>query len=239
MTYLNSTRARIILASFLLCSLIFVSFPAIDISVSKLFFHNGFYSQQQWWEQLLHRGVGYFLGGSILTVLAIYVFNKFTRKKVGAVDGKKVGYLLLVVILGAGVLVNAVFKDNFGRARPRDTEIFGGSKQFTPAFMIANQCDTNCSFVSGDTAAAFFSLALVMAFRRRRAMVAASLVFGAAVSFARLASGAHFLSDVVTASFVMLIVSDVLYHYMLWPGRARALQPVTKAAEIPVVPAID
>ncbi len=36
------------------------------------------------------------------------------------VDGKRVVYLFLVLIIGAGLIVNVVFKDHFGRARPRD-----------------------------------------------------------------------------------------------------------------------
>lgn len=241
MTYLNLVRGRAILLCCLVASLIFINFPFIDIRVSEWFFESRFISRQQWWEQALHHGVKYFVGVAIIALLATYAVNKFAKKKWGGVDGKKVTYVLLVLILGAGLLVNAVFKDNFGRARPRDIDVFGGAKQFTPAFVIANQCEKNCSFVSGDAAAAFFSLSLVMAFRRRRAMIVASLAFGTAVSFARLAAGAHFLSDVVTAFFVMLIMSDVLYHYMLSPEWAahRLSKAVPKTPEIAIAPAAD
>ena len=60
-----------------------------------------------------------------------------------------------MLVLGAGLVVNGILKDDFGRARPRDIEAFGGSSQFTPAFVVSHECDRNCSFSSGDGAGAF------------------------------------------------------------------------------------
>ena len=51
-------------------------------------------------------------------------------------------------------------------------------------------------------------------------MFVAGLGLGSVVSFFRVASGAHFLSDIVVSFFVMLIVADVLYHYMFLPAAA-------------------
>jgi lipid A 4'-phosphatase len=217
MSYLRLPRACVMLASFLIVSLVLVKFPAIDIRISSLFFNGQFYSQQLWWEQAFHRGVSIFICVSVLSILGVYAFNRITKRKLLAIDGKKVVYLLVVLGLGAGLLVNVICKDNFGRARPRDVQEFGGQKHFTPAFVVASECTSNCSFASGETAAAFFSLALVMALARRRRMFVASVVFGVAVSISRMAVGAHFFSDTVVSFFVMLILSDVLYHYMLAP----------------------
>jgi lipid A 4'-phosphatase len=230
MTYLKLTRSKILLACFVISSLALVMFPEIDFGVARLFFKGHFYLQQTWWEQGLHHGVGIFLVVSVSLVVAIYTFNKATRRSLGGVDGKKVCYLLLVLALGAGLIVNAGLKDHFGRARPRDTQEFGAAKQFTPAFVVSHECRKNCSFSSGDTAAAFFSLALVMAFGRKRSMFVASLVFGIAVSISRMASGAHFFSDTVVSFFIMFIVSDVLFHYMLAPKPVASANYATAVA---------
>lgn len=226
MSYLKLPRARLILGCFMIVSLVLLAFPSIDIAISRMFFNGRFHLQGQWWEQALHHGVGPFLYASISLLLAIYAFNRIAKAELWGIDGKKVMYLLLVLGLGAGFLVNAVLKENSGRARPRDIQEFGGSKLFTPAFVISQECKTNCSFVSGDTAGAFFSLSLAMAFGRKRAMFLASLLFGGAVSVSRMASGAHFFSDTVVSFFVMLIVADVLYHYILVPKPYA--QPVSK-----------
>lgn len=232
MTYLKLSRAKVILVCFLASSLVLLRFPAIDIAASGMFFDGRFYLQGQWWERALHHGVSAFLCASTVLVLAVYAFNKIARAALWDIDGKKVLYLLLVLALDAGLLVNVALKDNFGRARPRNIAEFGGTRQFTPAFVLAHECRVNCSFSSGDTAGAFFSLPLAMAFGRRRAMFLASGAFGGAVSIARLACGAHFLSDIIVSFFLMLIVADVLYHYMLLPRAAArsAGKPVLVSA---------
>lgn len=229
MTYLKLTRARIILMCFLLASAVLLKFPAIDIYLAGMFFDGRFYMRRQWWEQALHQGVGVFLCASMAGVVAVYAFNRVAKAQLWGIDGPKVLYLVLVLALGAGLLVNTTLKDNFGRARPRDVQQFGGPKQFTPAFVMADQCATNCSFSSGDAAGAFFSMSLAMVFGRRRVLFITGLAFGVAVSISRMAAGAHFFSDILVSFFVMLITADVLYHYMLMP------KPVADPAAEPVL----
>jgi lipid A 4'-phosphatase len=245
MGYLKLRRSWVILASFVACSLLVVAFPAVDLAVSRMFFHEGF--QPRWWAELLHAGIGYFLGVSMLSVVAIYIYNRQRKRHVLDVDGRKVAYLLLVLIVGGGLIVNVSLKGNFGRPRPRDVTEFGGSKQFTPPFVVSRECSRNCSFSSGDGAAGFFSLALAMALSRRRAVFGAALAFGILVSAARIAAGAHFLSDTLVSFFVMLLVSDFFYYYVITsaagpprPGqptdeseRALAAAPPEPATRIP------
>lgn len=228
-SYLALRRTRAILGCFLASSVLLASFSGIDIRISRLFFDNGFYMASQGWTRLLHEGVAWFIIVSLVLVVGIYVFNRLARRNVCAVDGRKVVYLFLVLILGAGLIVNAMLKDNLGRARPRDIQEFGGSERFTPAFMVSSACDRNCSFPSGDSAGAFFSLAFVLALSRRRAFSTAGVGFGVLVSAARIATGAHFLSDTVVSFFVMLIVADALHYrmFVLDPGPiGRASTPI-------------
>lgn len=215
MQYLRLKRSRIIIGSFLVFSLLAISFPQVDLQISRLFFHDSFFLRDQWWQKLLQNGLRYFLVGSMALAAAIYFRNKLLKRCQCVVDGRKIVYLLLVIIVGAGLIVNAGFKNNFGRARPRDVAEFGGTKVFTPAFVLSQQCDTNCSFSSGDAAGAFFSLSLVMAFRRRRSWMIGALALGAIVSFGRISAGAHFFSDTVVSFFVMLLMADALYYYVV------------------------
>jgi lipid A 4'-phosphatase len=226
MTYLKLTRAKIILVCFLIASAVLLRFPGIDLYFAGMFFNGRFYLQKQWWEQALHHGVSIFLYVSTALIVGIYAFNRITKSDFWGINGSKVLYLLLVLAIGAGLLVNATFKDNFGRARPRDVQQFGGHKLFTPAFVVAGECSTNCSFSSGDAAGAFFSLSLAMAFGRKRIFLLTAVLFGCAVSISRMAAGAHFFSDVLVSFFVMLITADVLHHYLLVPKPAPL--PATK-----------
>jgi len=129
-----------------------------------------------------------------------------------------------------------VLKDNFGRARPRDVVEFGGYKQYTAPFVVGGQCGKNCSFSSGEAAGGFFALALALALSRRRAALVVAAGFGAFVSFCRIASGAHFLSDTVVSFFVMLLVADVLYYYLVLAQFEREALVRLEADVLPALP---
>jgi len=215
MSYLKLRRSQLILAAFASLSLLFVFAPPIDLGIARLFFDGNSFPRDQWWQRLQQDGLNYFLCLSMLSITLAWIWNRLLRQRVGGIDGRKVLYLLLVLIIGAGLIVNVAFKNNVGRARPRDVVEFNGPRQFTPPFVIGDQCRKNCSFSSGDVAGGFFSIALAFVFRRRRVYFAAAGALGTVIAVSRMASGAHFFSDTVTSFFVMLIVSDVLYHYML------------------------
>lgn len=245
MHYLKLRRSQLILGAFLFFSLLITAFPTLDLQISRLFFHSGSF-QREPWQKLVHESLGYFLILSLSAVTALYALNRLLKRSVCAIDGKRVLYLFVVLIVGAGLIVNVGLKDNFGRARPRDIAEFGGTKQFTPAYFVSRECDTNCSFSSGDAAGGFFSLALALALSRRRAIFLAAVAVGGLVSLSRIASGAHFFSDTVVSFFVMLILADVLYFYLVLTDTERgriglagtALQPAyaTASAEVDDVP---
>jgi lipid A 4'-phosphatase len=232
MHYLKLKRSQILLACFVAFSLLLMRFPEIDLYISKLFFNRDFHLASQWWTTLMHESMGYLLCLSMLTVLALYLYNKLWKRRVCGVDGKVVAYLLLVLMIGAGLIVNLMLKDNFGRARPRDVVEFGGTKLYTPPFVVSSACGKNCSFSSGEAAAGFFALALARALSRRRTWLLIGFGFGALASFCRVASGAHFFSDTVVSFFVMVTVADVLYFYLISAERER-LVPATLALPSP------
>jgi lipid A 4'-phosphatase len=203
-----------------------VLFPAIDIAVSKVFFDGSFYLKDRWWQKLLQGGLGIFIYSSIGAVVVMFAANRLFKRNVCCMDARRLLFVMLVLVVGAGLVVNVIFKDNFGRARPRDVAEFGGTKQFTPAFMLSHECNKNCSFSSGDAAGAFFSLALALALSRKRALFLAALAVGALVSLGRISAGAHFFSDTVVSFFVMLIVSDVLFFYVVLKRGEPAQEPV-------------
>lgn len=236
-SYLKLPRTRAILGCFLAISLLFVAFPGIDLGVSRLFYDGGFFMANQAWTRLLHASVTWFVAGSLGAAGAAWLFNRLAARNLGGIDGRRVAYLFLVLLFGAGFIVNGMLKDGFGRARPRDVVEFGGAQTFTPAYAISSACDRNCSFSSGDSAGAFFSLAVAAALgRRRRAAVAAAAGYGILVSAARIASGAHYLSDTIASFFVMLAVADALYYRMFVFERVPAAPtPVPVPVAVPVL----
>jgi len=129
---------------------------------------------------------------------------------------RRILFLLLTLGFGPGLLINTILKVQSGRARPIRVQAFGGDREFTPAFSVANQCRGNCSFVSGDAAMGYFLLAFLFIARKRRLAIALSAyAAGSAIGLVRIAQGAHFLSDVIFAGFFTFLVAWVLYLLIL------------------------
>ncbi|MBC7919045.1 MAG: phosphatase PAP2 family protein [Rhodoferax sp.] len=128
-------------------------------------------------------------------------------------------FVVVAGTLGPGLLVNLGFKDNWQRARPYQVEPFGGTKQFTRAAVMTDQCDNNCSFVSGHVACGYFLVGMALVHRRRQLLwTAAGVASGLAIGFARMADSAHWLSDVLWAGPITLTCSWTVWRAMLWLG---------------------
>lgn len=134
-------------------------------------------------------------------------------------------FLLAVFAIGPGLVANVGLKDHWGRARPREVTEFGGARHFTPPLVPARQCVDNCSFVSGEAAAAytpFFAAALLFPLARLT-LVGCGVLFGIATGLVRVSTGAHFISDVLFAG-VFMALAVVLAHFIFYsPWTRRVL----------------
>ena len=149
------------------------------------------------------------LGIIMLVVLAVEIWMG-RRWRNAAVRLKAV--LLAALIIGPGLIVNGVLKAYWGRPRPRVTEDFGGTLPFVEAGNITDYCTSNCSFVSGEAAAAgwLMCIALILAVHRYRwpAILVGSLsVFMAGL---RVAFGAHYFSDAVLGFLMTVTIFSIL-----------------------------
>lgn len=138
---------------------------------------------------------------------------------------------LASLLLGPGLLVNVILKDHWGRPRPLQTDLFGGPHPFVPAGDITAYCSRNCSFVSGEGAAAFWLVCLVPLAppRLRPALLALTLALAAATSTLRLSFGAHYLSDVVLAGIATLAVHALVAFLAPLERRRRTGRGVARA----------
>lgn len=136
-------------------------------------------------------------------------------------------YLLLVIALGLGVLVNATLKDHWGRPRPRDTVVLGGAWAFQEPWQPGEH-GRGKSFPCGHAAGGALGLALWFLWRRQRPrlarwVLAGSILATAWIGFVRMLAGAHWLSDVVWAGVLMWVVAAALDRLVLQrPDAARA-----------------
>ncbi|MCL6705425.1 phosphatase PAP2 family protein [Pseudomonas sp. R2.Fl] len=194
----------------LLVSVLFTLAPELDLAFSRLFFdgvrfplaRNGYLRQLR---SLTDWFAWAILGASVLLLCSPPLRTR---------SGVRVRDLLLPFAaygLGVGFIVNTVFKQYFGRARPRDVLEFGGDQTFTAAWRISEACQANCSFTSGEAAGAmaiYSSLALLPALSPRLRLVTAAVIgcLSTALGLNRIAFGAHFLSDVLLSMLIVLAI---------------------------------
>jgi membrane-associated PAP2 superfamily phosphatase len=199
--------------------LFFVLAPGIDLAVSRLFYEpaKSFIGRQS--------SIVEFVRDSGLAIewgLAISVSLSMLTKVVSPqsrllVRPRSIVFVLATFALGPGLIVNGVLKTYWGRARPREILEFGGGSTFSPAWFPSDQCVGNCSFVSGEAASAFFLVTVVFLVARdwRPAAALFAIAIAGVISLARIAGGAHFLSDVLIAWLVVLLVIAVLNQLVL------------------------
>jgi membrane-associated PAP2 superfamily phosphatase len=126
----------------------------------------------------------------------------------------------LLMLLGPGLLVNAVGKDNWGRPRPKQIQEFGGPDTYITAGAIGPVAKDRKSFPSGHASMGFYLLAGYFVWRGRRpllarASLAAGVLMGAAIGWARIVQGGHFLSDVIWAGAAVFIAGEVIAWLLL------------------------
>lgn len=145
----------------------------------------------------------------------------------------RIAYFVIVFVLGSGLVVNAIFKENWGRPRPVQTVDFGGAAQYAPPGKLVLHSDGK-SFPSGHSSVGFSFLALWFLWRQQRPTWAlwglgSGLLLGYAVGLARMAAGAHYLSDVIWSGWMMAMVAWLVYYPLMnMPKREQNLQDVLK-----------
>ncbi|AIF80613.1 hypothetical protein I862_00240 [endosymbiont of Acanthamoeba sp. UWC8] len=204
----------IFLTIFTILAVVFYRNGNIDLAVSGYFYDHlhGFYLKESLFAKFTHKVVPLIVGIFITGAVILGTRKLLKVKSVNPKHYIKIIYVMLVCITGPGIVVNMVFKENFGRARPIQVENFGGTAKFTPAFVIANQCNTNCSFVSGHASIGFvfFAFAFINKGRKRMMYNVLAISLGSIFGLGRIIQGAHFLSDVIFSGFFVYITAYVL-----------------------------
>jgi lipid A 4'-phosphatase len=204
----------------LLLGLLFLLAPDIDLAATGLFYVQGEGFPLASWTPLaaFEDTVPWITRIIVVTAALGAVWLALIGRPLWRLDRKALVFLVVATALGPGLIANTILKDHWGRARPYQTDSFGGARQFTPAPLPATQCERNCAFVSGHAALAFSLVSFVLLLpvgRSRRLAIAACCGFGALVGIGRIAAGAHFLSDVAYAGMIVVATSWLLYQVIV------------------------
>jgi len=201
----------------LLAATAFIAITGADLKASAFF-----YRTTGWpignlppWHQLYRFGFypAYLLGiGALVLFVAGFFRHPLARYRKGA------AFMVLLLALGPGLMVNSVLKDHWGRPRPREITLFGGTKTFHQPWERGGT-DNGKSFPSGHGSSAFYLAMPYFVLRRRKPRLAlwvfsGGMIYGALMGVARIAQGGHFVSDILWAWGVVHLCAAALYYLL-------------------------
>jgi len=160
-----------------------------------------------------------------LPAIVTLVVKMFRPDKPLMISGRAVAFLLITLLLSAGILTNLTFKSHWARPRPVMVTEFGGPWKFMAWWDPRGECGRNCSFFSGEGATAFWTLApaALTPPALRPVAYAGAVIFGALTSVLRMAFGGHFFTDVSIAGLVTFLVIWLVHGYIYrWPSTRKS-----------------
>jgi membrane-associated PAP2 superfamily phosphatase len=214
------------LAGGLVLAIVFTAWPGIDLWASSRFLdaQGHFVGNEYLWVRVFYVA-GRFAGGAYAALsLAVILVGHWRPALVPFRWRRRAYSLLWVVLLAAGLAINAGLKEHWGRARPVQVTQFGGERQFSPVLLPTDQCERNCSFSSGHAAAGFVIMSIGLmgpvAVRRRWWWFGVGL--GAFASLARVMQGGHFLSDTLFSGWLIWACGWLIREaWIAWVARRR------------------
>ncbi len=209
----NSEIFNYILILFFSCVFV-TSGPSLDLYVSSLFYNGASQFELQSFDltSIVFRDI-------LLPLILIYILilpivgHFFKIDKIFfsyKFSIKEVVLLWISQIISVLIFVNIILKNFWGRARPNDVVEFGGKESFSPWFEVSNACETNCSFVSGDSSVGF-SVIILYLITKKIIFLYASVIAGLGLGLIRIMAGGHFLSDIFFAGFFIVILNIILF----------------------------
>jgi len=232
---MNRTGLFIALVLMLVVGLLFGIFPELDLKIAGLFYDaptHSFPLKLSTPAAIVRDGAMWIAWALALPALIALVVKLIRPDRPLLISGRAMVFLLVTLILSAGILTNLTFKSYWGRPRPAWVTQFNGPDKFVAWWDPRGACARNCSFFSGEGATAFWTLApaaLTPPAWRPLAFAAATL-FGVVTSVLRMAFGGHFFTDVAAAGLVTFLVIWFAYAWIYrWP-RTRLSDEAIDAA---------
>ncbi|MBX9650809.1 MAG: phosphatase PAP2 family protein [Xanthobacteraceae bacterium] len=221
---MNRTGLIIALGLTLVIGLLFGIFPELDLKLAALFYDPATRSFPLKLDGLaaFARDAAMWVAWALALPALVAIAVKLLRPdRPMLIPGRAAVFLLVTLLLSAGVLTNLTFKSYWGRPRPVMVTEFSGPWEFVPWWDPRGECGRNCSFFSGEGATAFWTLApaVLTPPAWRPLAYAAATLFGITTSVLRMAFGGHFFTDVAAAGLVSFLVIWLAYAWIYrWPS---------------------
>ncbi|RWR11599.1 phosphatase PAP2 family protein [Sinirhodobacter populi] len=213
---------RWLLAAWIASVALFVGVPSIDLWISAAFWRSGTgfpLGNRELWDLL--RNLLWDIEIVVFVIALVACLRSLAqRRPVLGMPARAWAYIWSVFLIAPVLMANGVLKAYSGRARPANVVEFGGDSLFTRAGEITDQCQRNCSFVSGEVSSAVaLSVTLWLAsvmwrglegWQRSYIRVVAVLI-PVFVTLQRISAGRHFASDAVFGALLTLTAAWALY----------------------------
>ncbi len=228
--------------------LVFGFYPELDLRVARYFYgfvdaSRNVFSWRIYPPLMMARDAGLWIGTLLIApAVAVLLVKLILPKRKMLIPARATVFLIATMALAPGLLVNVLLKDHWDRPRPIDVTQFGGTDRFVAWWDPRGACPNNCSFVSGDVAGAFWTIApAALAPPQWRGLAyGAALTLGTGMAAMRVMAGGHFVSDVVFAGiFTFLIIwigHGLIYR---WPRTRLTDEGVEGAIERIAMPGYD
>lgn len=182
--------------------------PYLDLAMARFFYQpSDHFSSNAFYAFFYEYGVLpaqiLFALSAVLLFLASF-FKKWKKWHAPAL------VMVLSLLIGGGLIVHGILKEQWGRPRPKQVIEFGGQQPFRPYYQPnLHAPEPSKSFSCGHCTMGFYFFALALVARRchyyKTFWIALVLAFslGILLSLARIAQGGHFFSDTLMSALVM------------------------------------
>jgi membrane-associated phospholipid phosphatase len=202
---------RVALATAVLSALVLGFSPGLDREVARFFFdasQNKFpIANTEWglalrWFGMYLPQLGWMAATAAIIVAILRPSRPMPMRPTIAI------FLIVIALAIPALVVNAGFKQNWGRPRPVNVVEFGGRQDFRPWWDNSGNCTRNCSFMSGETSAAamLVGAATLAPPTVRPFTIAIASLFTLLTGLLRVAFGGHWLSDVLLGGSVSVLL---------------------------------
>ncbi len=221
--------------------IVFALYPQLDIAISRPFFNEQyqlFPVQYSLVARNLRELFNYMVAALAAPAFVALALKLVLPRRRMLIAARAALFIVATIALAPGLMANVILKDHWGRPRPPEIVAFNGTQQFRAWWDPRGGCARNCSFVAGEGAGGFWTLApAALAPPAWRAIAyGAALLFGSSAGLLRLAGGAHFFTDVVFSGvFTFLIIWTV--HGLIYRWRTRLTDAQVESAIERIAPA--
>jgi membrane-associated PAP2 superfamily phosphatase len=239
---MNRTGLVIALGIGVVVGVVFALWPQLDIAITQQFFdsaHGVFPAQYSVVAPRLRDAFNYTTAALVAPAILALLLKLVLPRRRMLIGARAAVFLVTTIALAPGLMANVILKENWNRPRPIEVKQFGGSLDFVPWWDPRGACDKNCSFVAGEGAGGFWTVApAALAPPAWRPLAyAAALLFGTSAGTLRMMGGAHFFSDVAFSGvFTFLIIWLVHALIYRWPATRVTDEGVEQAIERVALP---